>query len=211
MANIDELIDRLAQDTVAVKAAPHPYLLCLKLTAAAAAYLAVSLAVSGMRPDWVEKFNEPWFVAEIVALVCIFAATSLGAALLSFPDMHQKRRLAFAPVIAVVLFALVMIFAWQADNPPAAMPVHSFECTISITLMALLPAAWTFYAMRKFASTHSRLAGSIALLSAFSAGALWLRLHEVNDSILHLFQWHYLPMIACAAAGWWLGKKILRW
>ena len=211
MENIEEFIDKLAQDAAAVKPAPHPFMLSLKWVAAAAAYLAVSLAVSGLRPDLMGKFDDPWFAAEIAILVCIFVATSLSAALLSFPDLHQMRRLAFAPVAAFVLFLPVMIFAWLAENPPAPLPEHSFECTASITLMALLPAVWTFYVMRKFASTHYHWAGSIALLSAFSIGALWLRLHEVNDSIPHLVQWHYLPMIACFVAGLWLGKRILKW
>jgi len=69
----------------------------------------------------------------------------------------------------------VMFLAWQADNPPAPLPVHSFECTRSIALLSLLPAAWMFYMMRKFASTHYHWAGSIAFLFAFSVGALWER------------------------------------
>ena len=77
--------------------------------------------------------------------------------------------------------------------------------------MTLLPAGWTFYSMRKYASTHYRLAGSVALLSAFSVGALWLRLHEVNDSIVHVIEWHYLPMLAIGWLGWRLGKRILKW
>ncbi len=32
-------------------------------------------------------------------------------------------------------------------------------------LFSLLPVAWTFFSMRKFASTHYRWAGSIALLT----------------------------------------------
>lgn len=211
MGNIEELIDQLARDTVAVKPAPHPYMLCLKWTGGAAAYLLLTLMVFGLRPDLMLKLHEPWFVAEIAALIAIFIATSLSAALLSFPDMHQMRRLAFAPVIAFALFVLVIFFAWQADNPPAPLPVHSFECTECITLFLLLPAAWLFFDMRKFASTHYHWAGSIALLSAFSVGALWLRLNEKNDSIMHVVQWHYLPMIAFGIAGLWLGKKILKW
>ena len=89
--------------------------------------------------------------------------------------------------------------------------MHSFECTLSITLMMLLPAVWTFHSMRKNATTHYRLAGSVALLSAFSVGALWLRLHEMNDSILHVVEWHYLPMLAIGLLGLWLGKFILKW
>jgi hypothetical protein len=151
------------------------------------------------------------FVAEIAALVFIFVATSLSASLLSFPDMHQLRRFAFAPVVTFALFVAVMSLAWQADNPPAPLPVHSFECTASIALFSLLPAIWTFFEMRKFASTHYHLAGGIALLFAFSTGAIWLRLYETNDSIMHVVEWHYLPMIAFGIVGLWLGRIILKW
>ena len=211
MGNIEDLIDKLAQDTAAVKPAPHPYMLSLKWVGASAIYLAVSLAISGLRPGLTEKFHEPWFAAEIATLLGIFIATSLSAALLAFPDLHQKRGAAFAPVLTFALFLLVIFFAWNADNPPAPMPTHSFECTLSITLVSLLPAAWTFYAMRQYASTHYRLAGGIALLSAFSVGALWLRLHEVNDSVIHLIQWHYLPMLVFGLIGLWLGRVLLKW
>ena len=211
MENIDELINKLAQDTQAVKPAPHPFMLSLKWMGWAVAYLTLSLVLSGLRPDVLLKLHQPLFAAEIAALVGIFISTSVSAALLAFPDMHQKRGLAFAPAVMFALFLLVIFLAWQADNPPAPLPVHSFECTLSILIVSLLPALWTFYAMRKFASTHYHWAGSIALLSAFSVGALWLRLHEINDSIGHLIRWHYLPMIACGIVGLWLGKKFLKW
>ncbi|HTY98673.1 MAG TPA: NrsF family protein, partial [Rhodocyclaceae bacterium] len=61
------------------------------------------------------------------------------------------------------------------------------------------------------ASTHGRWAGSIAVLAAFSVGALWLRLHEVNDSIAHVVIWHYLPMLAAGSLGFGLGKRLLKW
>jgi hypothetical protein len=186
-------------------------MLSLKWMGGAVAYLLLSLMLSGLRPDLMLKLHEPWYAAEIAALVGIFVATSISAALLSFPDMHQMRRAAFAPVIMFALFVLVMFLAWQADTPPAPLPVHSFECTASITLFSLLPAVWTFFEMRKFASTHYHWAGCIALLFAFSIGAIWLRLYEQNDSIMHVIQWHYLPMIVFGIIGLWLGKLILKW
>jgi len=211
MENIDELIDRLARESGGVKPAPHPFKLGLKWMGWATVYLFLSLLFSGLRPDLMMKLHESWFMAEIMALVAVFVATSVSAAVLSFPDLHQMRRMAFSPLIAFALLMLVLIGAWHADSPPAPLPVHSFECTISITLFSLLPTVWTFYAMRKFASTHFCWGGSVAALSAFSVSALWLRLHEVNDSVLHVVEWHYLPMIAFGLAGWGLGKKILKW
>ena len=211
MANIDNLIARLAQDEITVKFAPHPFILSLQWMGAAVIYLAVSLALSGLRPDLLERFHNTWFVAEIAALLGIFIVTSISAALLAFPDLHQKRNLALAPGWMFALFLLTMFFAWRADSPPTSLPIHNFECTLGITLMALLPAVWTFTSMRKYASTHYRLAGSVALLSAFSVGALWLRLHEVNDSIVHVIEWHYLPMLAIGIIGLWLGQRVLKW
>ncbi len=211
MGNIDELISKLAQDTATMKRAPHPFLLGIEWMVVAMFYLSVSLMISGARHDLLHKLHDFWFATEIAALVGIFISTSLSAALLSYPDLHQKRRIALAPIAMFALFVLVMFFAWRADSPPAPLPVHSFECTLSIMLLSLLPAAWTLYVMRKFASTHTHWAGGIAFLFAFSIGALWLRLYEKNDSIIHVLQWHYLPMIGFGIIGMWLGKVVLKW
>lgn len=209
--HIEQLVATLSKDAQPVRPAPHPYLLSLQWIGAAALYLIVSLALTGLRPDWRASFVEPWFIAEIAALFALFIVTALSTALLAFPDLHQKRRLAFAPAVPAVLLLAVILFAWRADSPPAPLPEHSIECTCSILLTMLLPALWTFYSLRQYASTHYRLAGSIALLSAFSVGALWLRLHEVNDSIAHVVEWHYLPMLGVGAFGLWLGRVLLKW
>lgn len=207
----EQLIDSLTDKATVVKPAPHPARLTATWLAAAAIYLVVSLTLSGLRPDLMQKLQDPWLIAELITLFGIFITTSFSAALLAFPDLYQKRSLAFLPAWMFALFLLVIYFAWQADSPAAPLPMHSFECTLSITLMTLLPAVWTFYVMRKFASTHYRLAGSIALLSAFSVGSLWLRLQENNDSIMHVIQWHYLPMLGVGLLGLWLGKVLLKW
>jgi len=211
MENIDDLVSRLAEDAGVIKPASHPYVLSLKLIGAGAIYLGALLAFSGLRPDWLEKFHSIWFVAEILALVGLFVVTSLSAALLGFPDQFQKRNQVLAPIWMFTLFMLLLIFEWLFDGHPAPLPVHNFECTFSIALTAIIPAVWTFYALRKYASTNYRLAGSVSLLSAFSVGALWLRLHENTDSINHVFEWHYLPMLIIGIVGLWLGKKLLKW
>lgn len=211
MANIDKLVATLSADARPVRPAPHPYTLWALGLGAGTAYLVLMLAFSGLRPDIMTKLHEPWFVAEIVTLILIFASTSLSTALLAYPDLHQMRRTAYAPAYALGLFVLVMLLSWHADSPLTPLPEHGYQCTLEIILFALPAAVWTLYALRKLASTHYRLAGSIALLSAFSIGALWLRLHEAEDSITHLMQWHYLPMLACGLFGLWLGKLILKW
>ncbi|MBI3480269.1 MAG: DUF1109 domain-containing protein [Nitrosomonadales bacterium] len=211
MSDIDELINKLAQDTAITKRAPHPFMLSAQWMGAAVIYLPIALLLFGARNDLSSKLHDFWFMAEIISLIGMAIATSFGAALLSYPDLHQKQRVAFAPVVALALFMAVMFLAWRADNPPVPLPVHTYECTRSIILISLLPGAVLLYMMRKFASTHYLWAGSIALLFAFSIGALWERLHEQTDSIVHVVAWHYLPMIGFGIVGMWLGKKLLKW
>ena len=71
MANIDDLVAQLAQEAKAVTPAPHPFSLSLQWIGAAAIYLALSLALSGLRADLVERLHSPWFVAEIAALLTL--------------------------------------------------------------------------------------------------------------------------------------------
>jgi len=207
MDDIEKLVASLSSEAQPVKPARHPFLQSLQWIGAGSVYLLVTLALTRLRPDWRTSFGDPWFVAEIGALFALFIVTALSTAILAFPDLHQKRWLVFAPAIPAGFLVAIILLAWH----PAAPPEHSIECTLSILLTMLLPAVWTFYSLRKFASTHYRLAGSLALLSSFSVGALWLRLHEVNDSIAHVVEWHYLPMLGVGVLGLWLGKVLLKW
>lgn len=211
MDKTEELISKLVQDRTIVKRAPHPAVIGMLWLGGALIYLFVSLVISGVRHDLLLKFHQPLFVAEIVTLSCILISTTFSAAILAFPDMHQMQRIVLAPVVAAAIFALALCLAWLADNPPAPLPVHSLHCTISITLESILPAVLMLQVMRKMASTHTLWAGCLAILSAFSVGALWLRLYELNDSVIHLVQWHYLPMIGFGILGMWLGKVVLKW
>ena len=211
MSNEEALIETLVRDGASIRLKDHPYALSLKWLGSATIYLALSLMIAGLRPDLMLKLGSPLFIAEIALLVSIIATTCLSAALLGYPDMYQRRPVTYAPALMFALFMWVILQAWRTDFPPSPLPVHNVECLGFIILVTLLPAAWIFYSMRGLASTHPYFAGGTALLAAFSLGALSLRLSEQTDSVMHVMQWHYLPMIGAAVAGLLLGKTILKW
>ncbi len=211
MNTLDSLVEKLAAEAGPVKKLPSPLQLSLSWCAAALLYLALTLWLTGPRPDLGQKLHDTWFMVELLVLIVAFGTATLSAAILAFPDLHQKRVLAWLPAPAFILLALVLAGAWLADSPPSPHPMHSIECTASITFTSVLPALWTFIPLRRYASTHAHWMGSVALLGAFSVGAIWLRLHEETDSISHLITWHYLPMLAIGLIGFWLGKRLLKW
>ncbi len=209
--NLEDLIESLASEIRPAKKAPHPVQIWMKWVGGAAAYVILALLISGHRPDLALKLHSPLFLAEIALLVLVVCSTALSASLLAFPDMYQKSGAALLPAASFALFALVMALAFASDNPPSPPPVHSYQCTLSILLFSLLPMFWAFHTVRKLASTHCRFAGAIASLYAFGTGALWLRLEEHTDSIAHVLEWHYLPMLGVGMMGVLLGKAFLKW
>ncbi len=212
MDNIENLVLSLSKEATPVKPAPQPLLLSLKWIALALAYLIVALAVSGPRPDLLLQLQHPLFVAELTVLFGLLVTAALSTAVLAFPDLHQQRAQAFFPLWMIMLLVLVLAIAWLTNTPTsAAVQTHSIQCTLALLLFSLLPSVTIFYAVRRLACTRPQQAGSVALLFAFSTGALWLRLYEANDSIIHIIGWHYLPMIVVGVFGWIIGKSVLKW
>jgi hypothetical protein len=211
MENTDKLISSLAQTTLPVKQSANPFVLFVCWFAASLIYIAGVLIVMGVRDDIAAKIGSTMFVAELVMLTFVIATTLLSAALLSFPDMFQKRALAFTPIVAFAAFLFVLAVEWHGSIQPELQPVHGVECLLCITLLSLLPGGLLLYILRKQAGVHYYLSGAISLLAASSIGALTLRLSEKTDSISHLLQWHYLPMIGFGALGLIIGRKLLKW
>lgn len=211
MGAIDKQIASLVADADSVQPAPSPLRLWLRWMAIALVYIAISLLVLGVRADIMERLHSAMFIAEMGVLIAIVSSTALSASLLAYPDIYQRHRWALTPIFMFVIFVGVIVLAWQADNPPSPLPVHSYQCSLTIAVLSLLPAAWMFYSMRQLASTHWHLAGIVVMLSAFSTGAIILRLSEQTNSIIHVIEWHYLPMIGVASVGVWLGKVLLKW
>jgi hypothetical protein len=208
----DDLIKQLAGEVTPVKKGVSPFGLAINWLAIMSVYGLVALLLMGMRPDLPAKMQSFLFCAEILSLAGLVASSTLGAALLSYPDLYQRRKLLSLPYVFAALFTFTLVAAWLADNPPAPAPQEEgWVCLLSISLIALLPATGIFYAVRRMATTHATQAGCCAVLTAFGIGALLLRMAEETDSISHIACWHYLPMVAVAYIGMQLGKLLLKW
>lgn len=208
----DKFIESLVQEATVVKPARNPFVTSAIWMSLTALYLlAVAAIYMDYRADLLAKLGQPLFLAEIALLAGMIITSAISAALLTFPDMYQKRWLAFSPSMTFGLFVVVMGLAWLADTPPARIPANDWHCAMAITLIALIPAVWLFYSMKNHASTHPYLTGSTALLSAFATGAISLRMREETDSIIHIVQWHYLPLMIAVLFGGYLGRLWLRW
>jgi len=216
MGNIEGLIEELSSRAALAKPMPGPSAVMVRAGGILFIYAVAALLFLGSRPDMQVQLARPLFAAEVLLLLVI-ALSSLRAALyLSYPDHYQKSYVGLWPCLAGVAF--VLLLAVQMFLPvdarmvlPVGTGVHGMECTLCIASVAAIPSALLFMLIRKGASTHPFKAGCFVTLTAASIGCLTLRLAEVNDSLVHLVQWHYLPTLLFAALGAWLGKYLLAW
>jgi hypothetical protein len=207
----EQLIDELTEKMQAVAPASTPARIFMKWMLYAVVYAAGALFFLKVRPDFMDKLSYPPFLAEILSLTLVIASSLLSAALLAFPDMYQRTRAVFLPVVTFLVFVEVLVWEFIADSPPSPLPPHAMECLLCISALSLIPGAFIIYSIKKLASTHFYVSGLVATLAAFSIGALILRISEQTDSIAHLLHWHYLPMILAAIMGVFLGKLCLKW
>ena len=207
----ESLIASLAELMEPVTPSSQPLVLFIKWLSGSLAYMLIMLLCFGLRGDLPQHLHAPLFLAETGLLACLVVTSGVSAIVLSFPDLYQRRWLAFTPVLPLLLFLVTLYIEWLRDSPPSPEPPHGMECLLCISMFSLLPAAVLMLLLRRQASTHYYLAGAIALLAATSIGCLTLRLSEKTDSIAHLVKWHYLPMIGFGILGLWLGRKLLKW
>lgn len=211
MNKIDHLIDDLAKQ-------PQPRALmpwrvaCIRDCGLVLLYIvALEASFFGFRPDLLTQLQAPLFLLEILALTAVLVSTIVATHLAGYPDLQQRGYWLLIPLGALASFIVIMGLALFADQPPSPSPENELNCLVEISLLALLPALLLMLKLRRMASTRQGLAGALALLAAFSCGALILRLAEETNAIAHIIVWHYLPGFGVALLGVLAGRLILKW
>lgn len=209
------LIARLSREAPPKPELRPPAYFALRLIAVLVVYVLGTQFCLGVRPDIAVQLVRPMFVLEAALLAMLTVSGTLAAILAMYPDAYRRAwmfRLPYAIFLLLVALIVAQLFA-PADvrmviPPPGG---HAMKCALCIAATSLIPAALMFGLLRKGASVHPLKAGSFAVLAASGLGCLTLRLSEVNDSLMHLISWHYLPTLLFAAAGAVLGRYLLRW
>lgn len=213
MSKIETTIERLAAATTRAEAPPLPgRAIALWLVASLGVSLLMMLTMT-MRVDLAAQCQQNSFWCEVAVLLGLILSASISAIWLSYPDLRQQRWVVALPLPFLAAYSILLINRVLAPVM-ATVPLevdHGIECSLCITIFALIPGLMLLRIMRRYASAHPRAAGALALLASASIGNLALKFAEANDSVPHLLLWHVGPIIVLGMIGSWLGKKFLSW
>ncbi len=207
----ENIIESLVSDN-SVKNRYSPLKILLKWVLLSAAYIFILLEFLGYRADLNILIKDPNYLIELSSLVLMIFFSALAFSYLAVPDYKQNAFSIIAPVIPVGFLIGTLIFLYFY---PPSLNHDSHEgmmCLACISLSSLLPAAFLFYEIRKYAApTKLGLIGYMCLLYSASLGSFALRLSEPTNSIIHLIMYHYLPLFVIAGVGSIISRKLLRW
>jgi hypothetical protein len=212
MIETKDLIQKLASEARATKPLRKPSYWILQFIFFALFYYVVSQVFLGFRSDIAEKFSQPFFVIEIFLMLLLLLSLLVSTALMLYPDNYQKAYFVKIPEVVLLLLIgfFVVEFFFQSEAELVVASTHNIECSICVALLAIIPAFYFFYILRKGASLDKSRAGAISIAAASLIGCISLRLGEPQDLISHLLIWHYFLVIIFSFIGAALGRVFFK-
>ncbi|MCH2547171.1 MAG: DUF1109 domain-containing protein [Alphaproteobacteria bacterium] len=215
MTDLSKVIDSLSEDSESFMPLRAPQNTLWRIYAFILLYSAIALLILLPRPEILLALQNPALVTELLLLMAIVGAGLRAAIYLGYPDAYQKRGVVVWPALMCLALVGIIMAELMGVMPEIAFPTpastHLYACVLCIAVVSLVPSVLLFYLLKKAASTHPFTAGACIVLASTALGALLLRISEANDDMLHIVQWHYVPVFLFALCGAGIGKLLLRW
>jgi hypothetical protein len=215
-AGTDALIAQLAAQAAPVRPAEIAGRFALALAIAVpltAAFMVAGLGVD-LRPDLPAVLSGSPDLPKHLFALAMLAAGWLACTRLARPgaSLGGLAGAVGLPVAAMLTFGVATLAATGPQARASLLFVEGWAgCAIGIALLSVPTFAGAILAMRGFAPTRLRLAGSAAGLLAGAAGASVFALHCREFAPPFVAAWYLLGIAVPVAAGALAGPRLLRW
>ena len=182
--------------------------------AAAAATIALTVLVLGIRPDVAKGHFQPLFLFANGLFLILGAGAALAAIGMGMPRVGQSShgwKWAVAMASLLPITALIMLASGTEPMPAAFVTSHEIKCVAMGLVLGLLTAAALVWWLRRGAPTSAERAGMLVGLASGSIGILAFGLRCPFNSFYHLGLWHVLPVAIGAVLGRLFVPRLIRW
>jgi hypothetical protein len=185
------------------------FLLCLF------GHAVLALSLSGLRVDLVAKWQDPTYIMTLLGMLSIGVLAAWLTTCLALPDGNQQSGFWRRSVLLLcACVAAVLAYSWwhMGSHVYALCSLlGDYVCAVHVVLSSLTPLMVMLYMIRKAAPLQILWVGAMAGLAAASFAYVVLQLTLVGDSPVHLFVWHFLPVLGVAMGGGFLGRYLFRY
>jgi len=208
----EDLINTLAVDRT-VDAAPGRTL-ALALVAGTIIGAIVFAEMLGVRDDVGEAMRTVRFPFKFVVTIALAIAGLSLVSSLERPGANARAaaRLLIIPAMLIGSAVLLELMVVPSSGwAPRMIGSNAMICLSAIPTIAIAPLVTVLIAMRHAAPTAPARAGAAAGLLAAGVAATLYASHCTDDSPLFVVIWYSIAIALVAAAGAWLGPRVLRW
>ena len=205
------LIARLARQAGPVCVLPAPRILLTRWALVSAVSMVAGIAWYGIRGDAGTQLVSPHFLVRALLAVAFATAAACHALSWSVPGAEPDGLRRVAPLVALVAWAVVLV--WPLFGPEmierlAAVRWHP-ECAWQMAAVAVPPAAWMYWQLRRAAPYALGWTSAKAALASVGVGALAVQWICGLDAAAHQLLWHVAPLLVVAGATGVAGRRLL--
>ncbi len=208
----DELIRLLAEDAPVRMRLGRMLVPALVFGILASAGLLLSTV--GLRVDLATAIETARVAFKIGATLLLAVLACVVVARIGQPGLAVRSQalLLLVPATLLLVAILAELFVLpRGEWTTRLLGLHAAFCVFFIPVLSLAPLAGLMIALRQGAPGNPGLAGAAAGLAAGAVGAAIYAWHCPDDSPLFIATWYTLAIALVTAAGYVIGRKVLRW
>ncbi len=205
------LIARLARQAEPVRVLPAARILLMRWALVSVVSVVAGIAWYGLRGDAGTQLVSPHFLGRALLAAAFATAAARHALSWSVPGTEPDGLSRVAPQIVLGAWAVVLV--WPLLGPdliPRIVAVRWHpECAWQMAAVAVPPAAWMYWQLRKAAPHALGWTSAQAALASVGVGALALQWICGLDGAAHQLLWHVAPLLGVAGATGLAGRRLL--
>lgn len=213
MIKTPDLISSLAANAAPVRRLRSPVMRAACWLLLAAVVLTLLAVNQGIRPDLVQRLQEPAFAVSIAAAALTGVLAAIAAFLVSLPD--RSRLWVLLPIPTLILWlsnvGYQCLTQWVAIEPHGMSLGEAARCFATLVLTSL-PLSLAMLVMLRYAAplrpTAATFMGSLAV-AAITATAL--SLFHVVDATIMILMWNFGTAVLFLGLAGLFGRKMFRW
>jgi len=171
-------------------------------------------SVLGFRPDISQAAETVRFLFKFVVTISLAAAAVGTIVRLATPGVDLgwwRWSLIVAPLLLAFAAAMELFATPSSLWGTKLVGANALHCLTIIPVLASVPLASLLIALRHGAPANPGLTGAVAALASVGIAATLYASNCPDDSPLFVVTWYPLATAIVTAAGYFLGKRVLRW
>jgi hypothetical protein len=208
-----DLIETLTDNCAPIRPLPHPAWRALVWFAVSLSYVAIVVAVMGVRPDFVAKIADPQFATELAAAFLTSVVAAAGAFSAGCPARPIWERLA-AGLFFLLWAGALVVGCWRDVDAfgVSGLLSHSDIYCLPAILAISIPAAVLILSMvKRGAPIAPFVTIGLAALASTALAAAALRLSFRQDAAVSVCIWQFGSVVLLTGIASLFGRALLHW